>query len=793
MNTSPLIALALLGLSSPAWAFIGADDPVSTVERDGPERQAIEPLPELLPEGVQGIFPERDGGHFVLMTRGAGLSVEDREGVLRLLEDLLPATGWTGKVSESLSVRPDTLDLTAPDAAWFEGEHSSLRSERLAQLEAELGELTAATLASVDELAGHQSRYAAEDRQLYRVDQLVDGVVAEGMGVSVVVHDAEVLSIHGALYEDDAIANFSEWKLDNAWSQVLEYVAGEVEVPELLSGAEVVVAHGKELRLAWRIIALLDDGEHGVLVDSGTGELLELQPRFYPVDATGLVADPTPDDGFITQSFEVDPAVDGSYTLTLTGVAAVSNGGADGVVSGRLRLPDDGSGDADFDVAPFNGTVIADATVSGYNGWFGDVNMFGWAVYEYELYGLWGALPLPALTIVTNDDWVCGYGVNNACASGATLTFGIGGLTMGNSSGLVNTALDSPVLSHELGHFVNGEHFDAGGGVLGKSINEGLADHWSHMLHDSDLIGYYTIQTTVDVEDGTVPRKADADDVFPEHMWALNESHANGQVMAWALWDTLRGMEDHTFLGKLVMNIQLLDAMVVAGVGASSTSDNLAVHDAYWALMAELVAQNDGRQDAHNVLAGFARAGIMASEKEAVIDIDDDYLSGTAAAGPRFTVFTGRDFSWAVNWAVADDPYLDRYEIEVANDPTFNTNYFSSGPRTDVAVSAEGVPMATWQLPSADWEVLRAGERLYYRLTAWSEEPSTGARIDERTSEEAFEGSVELPLQFAVINSSGTLEEETCGSCGVAPERGRPLWAALIGLGVLLGWRRRAP
>jgi hypothetical protein len=222
-------------------------------------------------------------------------------------------------------------------------------------------------------------------------------------------------------------------------------------------------------------------------------------------------------------------------------------------------------------------------------------------------------------------------------------------------------------------------------------------------------------------------------------------------------------------------------------VGVSSAVTDAGVHQAFLNLLQEMAGEYKDSSYLNKVLAGFARAGIMLSERDAVIDVDDDWLASSAANGPTFTIFPGRDFQLVGTNAVAANVFNTDYEVEVANDAAFTVNRVTSGNQTNVAVSAEGVPMASWSLPAADWNTLRTGTRLYYRVTT-----RDGAGGNVRTSARPGNGFYEnQPPASAVINVTGT--QVCCTPAAPASPAEKALAGLLLlPLAAAFIWRRRS-
>src|SRR4030095_15147104 len=159
------------------------------------------------------------------------------------------------------------------------------------------------------------------------------------------------------------------------------------------------------------------------------------------------------------------------------------------------------------------------------------------------------------------------------------------------------------------------------------------------------------------------------------------------------------------------------------------------------------------------LLAGYARAGIFLTPKDAIIDIDHSYLNRNSAAGPTFTVWTGDDYVFSGdNVSTATQPFNTQFMVEVANDEAFTTNLVSSGWLGGVVSGAGGT--ASWTLPPGDWATLKPANFLFYRVTT---KDGGGANI--RQSWNPGNGfAVNVPVGKAAINGTRTKD----GSCSAS-------------------------
>ena len=345
-----------------------------------------------------------------------------------------------------------------------------------------------------------------------------------------------------------------------------------------------------------------------------------------------------------------------------------------------------------------------------------------------------------------------------AAVTNNSITYGLGSATRTcASTGLFNLALDNTVVTHEFGHLLTYSQMKDNTDDLFYPLHEGLADFWSASINFTPTMGAWCAQNrgTV-VQDGGVPRQADPLDVFPEHRAFSTDPHADGQILCWALWSAATGMlrawaayEDYWQPGFSEMQINLLSALTTTGTSVQPGYTDKNVYDSFYDLYEQLLTRFMGSPFVNKLIAGFARAGFLLSEKDAVIDINSDYLSRIGNSAPRFVVWTGRDYRFNGEQAYSANVYNSQFQIEVANEPTF-INSVKSPTLGGVTVSAEGVPTATWTLPWSDWISLKGGDFLYYRVRTWS--MIQGHKTNQRISTSPGNGIVgEVSAPRAII------------------------------------------
>jgi Zn-dependent metalloprotease len=754
-------------------------------------RPALEVNREALPRGTSGSIPTFDGEPVLLRIPFTQQMTPSEQSARGILTSIVMYLNWTRSADELRLLGTSTSPPA--DKEQVERESRQAVEEDRRRLEGRFGKINESTEAALREQIEDIRRRAGRSTQTYLFTQHVRNVPIDGAGFRVSWGaDSDYILVIGQVYNNVTIANTRRLDAAGARAAAVRHIQQQTTlkqdtqpVPEI-----VLLPYGEGFRYAWKMDVEAEEGPYRVWVDAENGTVLQLDPQFFPVSGKGLVFNPSPNTGTVEKSFDVNAASGGNYRLRQTGVLLVNNNGADGVTSTNLTLADNGSGSADFNVAPINGTVVDRTSSAGYNSRFQEVNVYGWVYNHIEMFTSLGSEAFAEITATVNHNNPCGFGINNACASGNTLTFGIGGATTGNStacSQLFNSAIDATVITHEFGHILNGRQYAVNSGTMTGSINEGLADFWAMAVHITDTFGsFWANNCPTPVQTGFVPRQAEPLDIFPDHRSFSTAFHADGQIIAWALWSARQELLASSALGGFDIMINLLKAMTTAGGGVLTGTSDRRVHDAFLNLLQQLSPLYGTSRSIHKILTGFARAGIYLSPSDAVIDIDDDFLNRNSATGPTFTVFTGRHYTFNASETVntTNPPFNTRYTIEVANDENFTVNLVSSGVQSNVVTGSGGV--ATWTLPAGDWNTLKAQDQIYYRVTTTN---ATGGN----TRSSANPGNsflTNVPPARAVINETGECECACGASAAESPSAG-VAFVTLIPLAAAAFWRFR--
>jgi hypothetical protein len=626
------------------------------------------------------------------------------------------------------------------------------------QLNRKVGKLGKHAVQAIHDQATAMEDEARKKVTVFPFHQLHKGVLVENSQLVYVSRETALNSINGNVFTQINLTNAQRLSEQEAFDVAQKHIANYARVKGEGRNSKptlVIVPYAEGFKYAWKLTLETEKGPYLFWIDAENGNVLELLAQIKSDSAKGLAFTPDPNGGTIELAFEVDPPAGGNYSLKLSGELNVTNNGADGVTNADLTIPDAGTGEANFNVAPLNGVAVERTSAAGYNSRFQEINTFAWIYRIRWLASIFGSQPLPAFTASVNLG-----GDQNAYSDGR---FYIGNATTGASTScndIFNAAIDVTVLTHEYGHNINGLQYRAGGGSMTGSIDEGLADFWSCTIHNTDTFGaWWAHNCPIPVQSGYIPRQAEAADVFPEHRsiggaGANAESHADGQMICWALWNMRREFLEEGALGVLVTNVDLMKAMTSSGLGLIVDLTDKSVHDSYADLERQLVTTHGTYWDTIKILSSFARAGIFLSPTEAIIDIDDDYLNRNTATPPTFTIWTGEDYTFTGSTAVTTGalPFNTHYTIEVASDASFSTNYFSSGHQAGVTAGAGGT--ASWQLTATMWDALKTSDKLYYRVTTQDD-----AAANVRTSSSTGDGTLkDLPAPYAVINNSGECE-----------------------------------
>jgi hypothetical protein len=636
------------------------------------------------------------------------------------------------------------------------------------KLNRKLGKVSPKTIDQARANAADLKKQAQSKSTIFPFAQFFKDVQIENVQLTYIEREEGLSSINGNVFTSVRLTNQQRLKGADATGAAVKHVSRYAKVKgtaETMKPVLVIVPYVEGFRYAWKLVVEAEDGPYMVWVDAENGKVLQLLPQFFYDSARGLAFNPNPTAGTVEMSFEVDPPSGGKYKLSLSGQLVVHNSGADGVTSTDLTLADAGTGEANFNVSPLNGTAVERTSTAGYNSRFQEINAFAWLYRVRFISKLLGSQPLPAFTAYVNSSG------NNAWSSGR---FEIGNSTTSASTlcnpnaftvDMFNSANDATVLTHEYGHNINGLQYGVGGGTMTGSINEGLADFWSCTIHNTDMFAAWWAHNCAGAtETGFAPRQCEGVDVFPEHRYLgtaalFKESHSDAQMMCWALWNMRREYQEAGALGVLSTNVSLMKGMTTAGLGIIAGISDQRVHDSFVDLERQLVTNCGTSWYTEKIVSSFARAGLFLSDREAIIDIDDDYLNRTSTTPPTFTIWTGRDYTFSGGNTVTAGtlPFNTSFVVDVASDAAFTSNVFSSGTLGGVVSAAGGI--ATWQLTAAMWNTLKAGDKLYYRVRTMD---GTGGNV--RNSSGTGDGTVTgIALPFAVINDSGECEC-TCGT-----------------------------
>jgi uncharacterized protein (TIGR03382 family) len=725
------------------------------------------------------VLPSVDGGAFTLSVEEGIYPGTSTKEILAALDEILPATGFHGRTSD-LYPAVEGVRQPGPDLDALREEATERMTARLAEVQREVGLLDKDALALLQEEAEEAYDHAAEPVELWRFDVYVDGARTDGHSVLVFTDGRSIRRVVGALYGDTTASNRARLDADEATRAALTF-AGDARLtvaPEL-----VLVADGATLRNTWRMVVTTAQGPYGLWVDAETGDVVQVEPRFSSASAQGARTAASIPLSTSVVGFSVDDDDDCDAELELDCVLDLDNNGASGFDDDVTACKQNGV--MRFDTAAISSTTnVTNAMAANYNPQFQQVNAYAWSFSALKFYKARGSQDLPEWEVNVNDDDPCGFGIDNACGTDGELTLGLGGKTAGVAGGkLVDTALDPTVIVHEIGHGINRIQNDVGDGALNSSLDEGVADYWAMSHLNTNIVGVVTRNTTSDVESGFLPRKATAQDVFPDHLGAdgfsNNEVHANGQIVANALFGVRTEIDERLGAGPQVTDTALMTSMLSAGIGEQNSTWPGLVHDAYWSLMMGMLIDQQSTKAAEDVLVGFARAGIFVEDKTAVIDIDKDVLDGNTGAPPVFTVWTGRDYLVAGLIAIPLNQFNTQYEVEVATNSKFTDDLVSSGPQTNIVAASNSAASGQWQLPQKDWDNMRYKSQLFFRVTTSTPGVAGSTRISTLPA-----SILPIPASRAVINHPGGV------GCSTVPGSTASFVGILAGLAAMVRRRR---
>ncbi len=722
-------------------------------------RPAVEYSMKQVPfKNAGGQLPSFDGEKFQLNINGQ--SVKSQDDAKRMISAFLGSLKVQLNMDKEMRLNINTTTAKA-DAAYIDEQIRLGKANTMEKLKKDMVNVSKSSSDMVDELGNDLKNQSNVTVNVYRFDQYFDNTIIDNTAVSVINrNENQIVSLQGKFYNMVKPSNGKSLSIKDAASRAIEQIRKENKLENVTGsgkGEIVLLPYADGFRYAWKTI-LTAEGDYQVWIDAESGQVLQLLPLFFFADnAKGLVFNPDPNSPSQEMTFEVDPPSGGRYTLNLAGVVTMSNVGTDGT-SGILTINDDGSGTANFNVSPINGTTIERTSQSGYNGLFQQVNIFAHIFNERRTYMQLGSQNFGQVDVTFNkpggNSFCCppAFHIGNATTSASTLCD-----PAGAGVAVFNAGCDATVIAHEFGHRLNGLQYGVGGGSMTGAINEGLADFWACTNFNTNVFaGWWGHNCATSTQSGWCPRASELLDVFPEHKNltdASNEIHSAGQIISWAQWSSREGMNDAFALGTLSINLNTIKAMTTAGIGVLVTGTDKSIHDSYQDLLKQLVPLYKTSRLIHKLLAGYARAGIFLSPKDAIVDIDHSYLNRSSASGPVFTVWTGDDYTFSGSSVVTTGtlPFNTQFMVEVANDEAFTSNLINSGWLSGVVSAAGGT--ATWAMPVANWNTLKAGTDLYYRLST-RDAGTANLRVSWQPGNN-FLGA-DVPVGRAAINGTGS-------------------------------------
>ncbi len=742
-------------------------------------------LDQLHIRNICGVLSTFDGEQFQLYFEGRDVITKDD--AARLMQQFLESLQIPLKLENQLRLRPVTT-TEKTDENYLDEQIRAGQEATKKKLSGEFSKVSKSSNDMIDEVANDIRKQGSATITIYGYDQYFENTPIDNTSINIAIRNQnDIASLYGSFYVSVKPTNKRTLSavaaIAKAVSQLKSQYKTDVITGDVENAMVVLLPYEDGFKYVWRT-TITADGPYKARIDAETGKILQLLPDFFFADnASGLVFNPDPNAGTAIMRFEVDAPSGGKYTLKKTGAVVLTNNGADGT-TGVVTVNDDGSGFADFNVSPINGTTVERTNQSGYNGLFQQVNVFSHIFNERRIYMFLGSQDFGQVNVSFNNT-----GGNAFCCPPK---FHIGTATVGTStscSDVFNSGIDATVIAHEFGHRLNGMQYGVGGGSMTGAINEGLADFWACTNFNTDIFGgWWGHNCPTPVQSGFTPRQSEPLDIFPEHSslpGASLEVHSAGQIISWAMWSARQGMNDAITFGTLSINLNAIKAMTTAGSGVLLDGTAKSVHDSYRDLLRQLIPLYSGSRLIHKLLSGYARAGITLSPKDAVIDIDHSYLDRNNAVGPTFTIWTGEDYTFNSNNSVntASQPFNTSFMVEVANDEAFTVNLNGSGWKTGVVSGAGGT--AAWVLPTQVWNVLKAGDAIFYRVTT---RDGNGGSI-RQSWHPGNNICLTVPVGKAAINGTGR-KDCSCSAAGGSSNSAMALLPVII-IGVFIAFRRR--
>jgi hypothetical protein len=743
-------------------------------------------------KNASGVLPTYDGEQFQINLTGQTIDTADR--ARQLISQFLKSLDSPLIIDKDLRLKIDAITVKA-NQDYINEQIKAGQDETKRRLSQEFKVVSPASDEMLNELSQDVRKQAGVRFQIYGFSQYSGDILIDNTGLNVTNRTGEeMISLQGNFYNTVNVTNKKKLAASEALSVAIVQLGKENKYDSITGNPKqavmVLLPYAEGFKNAWKT-EITAEGPYEVWIDAESGKVLQLLPRFYYDNGRGLAFNPSPTEGTREMSFEVDPPSRGKYKLNLNGVLTLTNNGADGT-TGIVEVNDDGSGTANFNVPPINGTVVERTNQTNYNGLFQQVNVFAHIYFERTLYVALGSENFSQINASLNNP-----GGNSFCCPPK---YHIGDATTSNSTfcgscnenvAVFNGAIDATVIAHEFGHLLNAIQYHVGGGTITGAVHEGLADYWACTNFNTDIFGgYWGHNCSSPTQSGWVPRQAEPTDIFPDRNSASTcasfEVHSAGQILCWANWDARNRMNELMSFGALSLNFNLIRAMTTAGHSVTDGEYASYIYISYRDLLRQLVTLYRDSRLVHKLLAGYARAGIFLSPADAIIDINDSYLDRSSAASPQFTIWTGEDFRFIGTNVTSTGtlPFNTQFLIEVANDEAFTLNLVNSGWLGGVVSAAGGT--ASWTLPAASWNTLKAGDYLFYRVTT-----RDGSGGNERRSWQPGNNFVghDVPVGKAAINGTGAMDC-TCSASG-APVNSAMALIPIIPLGLLIFFRKK--
>ena len=843
LTTFFYVLLALLVLSSCNPDIFNART-VDTVNAPIYQGDSLDLTFDAFPYPITGRLPQRDFESFHLVVDVPSGRLSDEQSVVNFVTEFSDIIGFNPE-SSRLHFSGST-QLPSINESIVEDSIDTRVARSINELNQRFGSVNSETNIV---LQARGQRLKAQGRQreiIYAFQQSdAENIPIENAGLIVVVRTGdEPVLVSGRLLlsfdTDIDISNsitFDEGNLINGISTQLPLTINEISIKDD-SLRVVVLPLGQDFIYSFKLKLVIDGNTYQAWVNVQNGEIAQLLPLFSfatTQESKGMVVNPSP-----TSSNELIFQVDSNSPLMLSLDNEITVVNANGL-NCSLSLSSDES-IPDFSRGVDSGTCTQV-----------ELNVFAWVSFLKKVYTDYGSGDFRRVLVRVNDNSPCaptnGNDVrlrNQACAdyamtynrffgtseSGSSdedvyaLELGVGNRASGPLDSCPvsnvlhnNAALDGTVIAHEFGHLLNHVLFQNPAerivyipgavssfsfpievpSVPQEALNEGLADFWSHLHFNTNVMGEYWNKECEPVQGGGAPRRADLKDVFPDIRFDplsqdIDTPQLNGQVVSWGLWSLKKefqeGWNDNLDITKDEIYINLIPALQVSGFQNDVGKEPPFIHQSIYNILEKIsfryqyhseqacqeflleyspedaeIACNTYSSYIHKILAGFARAGIFLNERVAIVDSESDFLDRNSRLSPKFTVWAGRDYTFSgltVSQLSDADVYGFSYELIFSKDPDFdNENIINRISKSGVGLfdDKDGF-VSEIQLDSGEWDSIKNEPIVYYKVIIKSSSFSDGC--DSTYDYDSASLSVisqhcdvhfrDLPPQYLLIN-----------------------------------------